>query len=104
MKYKLDKKGKFMIHSNYEFDGFATGDDGEEDEATIWFATNLVNHREVIDADSIRVYAHGNNPASHLGYDADADTEMQCPEDMMQQCSAYLKEQDKRVALKAIIA
>ena len=79
-------------HFDGEFDGYATGDDGEEDGATIEYTATIVNGKPVVHPKSIRVYAHGNNPSSKLGNDVDMDTDMQDPEDMMQQCQDHANE------------
>ena len=79
-------------HFDGEFDGYATGDDGEEDGATIEYTATIVNGKPVVHPKSIRVHAHGNNPSSKLGNDVDMDTDMQDPEDMMQQCQDHANE------------
>ena len=79
-----------MTKLDYQFEGFAVGNNGEEDGATIEFTATVVDGSPIVDAESITVYAYGNNAASHLGYDSEADTEMQCPRDMMEQCNQFL--------------
>ena len=79
-------------HFDGEFQGYATGDDGEEDEADIEYTATIVNGKPVVHPKSIRVHAHGNNPSSKLGHDVDMDTDMQDPEDMMQQCQDHANE------------
>jgi len=79
-------------HFDGEFQGYATGDDGEEDEADIEYTATIVNGKPVVHPKSIRVHAYGNNPSSKLGHDVDMDTDMQDPEDMMQQCQDHANE------------
>ena len=79
-----------MKKIDYEFKGFASGVDGGIVDATIEFTATIVDGSPIVDAESITVYAYGNNAASHLGYDSEADTEMQCPRDMMEQCNQFL--------------
>ena len=74
-----------MTKLDYQFEGFAVGNDGEEDGATIEFTATIVNGNPVVDAESIVVWAEGISDCS------EEVTEMQCPQDMMEQCNEYLE-------------
>ena len=74
-----------MTRLDYEFEGFASGVNGDEIRADIYFTATVVNGNAVVDAESIMVWAEGISDCS------ETVTEMQCPQDMMQQCNEYLE-------------
>jgi hypothetical protein len=78
-------KGNIMTKLDYEFEGFASGVNGEEVDASIEFTATIVNGNAVVDAETIMVWAEGISDCS------ETVTEMQCPQDMMEQCNQYLE-------------
>ena len=74
-----------MKKIDYEFKGFASDVDGGIVDATIEFTATIVNGNPVVDAESIVVWAEGISDCS------EEVTEMQCPQDMMEQCNEYLE-------------
>ena len=74
-----------MTKLDYQFEGFASGVDGGTVDADIEFTATIVNGNAVVDAESIMVWAEGISDCS------ETVTEMQCPQDMMEQCNQYLE-------------
>lgn len=74
-----------MTKLDYEFEGFASGVNGEEVGADIEFTATIVNGNAVVDAESIVVYAEGISCCS------ETVTDMQCSQDMIEQCNEYLE-------------
>ena len=74
-----------MKKIDYEFKGFASGVNGEIVDADIEFTATIVNGNAVVDAESIMVWAEGISCCS------ETVTEMQCPQDMVNQCNDYLE-------------
>jgi hypothetical protein len=74
-----------MKKIDYECEGWASGVNGETASATIEFTATIVNGNPVVDAESIVVWAEGLSDCS------EEVTEMQCPQDMMEQCNEYLE-------------
>ena len=74
-----------MKKIDYEFEGFASGVNGEEVNAYIEFTAIIVNGNAFVDAESIMVWAEGISCCYEIV------TDMQCSQDMMEQCNEYLE-------------